>query len=491
MKLDPYQRKAAEQNCDYSIIIAGAGTGKTYTLLGRIEYLTKKVGLKPEEILVISYTNETVQDFIKKCKQHLDLPIQVLTFHKFAIYLLKLAKIDYHLCDSGLLSYIIQEFIESMGEQNRLLKKLIYKSKPFSYLFGTDSYHLWKKELVHQLETFLSLCHAKGYHTDFMKQLSFQIKGRKKAFLQLAIITSFIYEAEKSSQLFLDFDDLILNATLNVDKIDKNKFPFKHILIDEFQDSSLSRIILLKEVALFFHIQFTVVGDDCQSIYQFSGTETNCFDVLESYFSNIHYFFLKYTYRNSQQLITLANHFIQKNPAQIKKEVLSFLDEDFPIEIFFYRRTSSIYRMLQIILIQNPDKNILFLGRNSFDWKHYFSSQEIVWIDNKHFQLKRFIDHIFTYLTVHQSKGLEADIVVLLHLENSLYGFPNKIKPYFFHQYLFTKESILFEEERRLFYVALTRTKSKFFLVTPISQPSIFVKEIIHDHKKQLVIRYF
>ena len=150
MKLDQYQREAAEQNCDYSIIIAGAGTGKTYTLLGRIEYLIKKVGLKPEEILVISYTNETVKDFIRKCKKHLNSPIQVLTFHKLAIYLLKLARVDYYLCDSDLLSYLIKEFIESICEQNVLLKKLIYRSMPFSYLLENDSYQLWKKELIHQ-----------------------------------------------------------------------------------------------------------------------------------------------------------------------------------------------------------------------------------------------------------------------------------------------------------------------------------------------------
>lgn len=490
MKLDPYQKQAAEQKYDYSIIIAGAGTGKTYTLLGRIEYLIKN-GLKPEEIVVISYTNETVLDFQKKCESQLGISIKVLTFHKLAIYLLQLANVDYQLCDSELLSFVTREFIESFCSHNNILKKLVYQTIPFSYFFHPTLYSKWKVELIQKLHVFISLCKSKGYNEKFITSLALKSKGKKKAFFKLAYLIFSLYESEKQSQFYFDFDDLITQATQYIAKISKFDFPFKHILIDEFQDSSLSRILMFENLVNYFQMQFTVVGDDCQSIYRFSGTETNCFSFLKSYFPNIHYSFLKYTYRNSQELIDIANHFVQKNPKQIKKEVYSLHHEKCPIEIFFYKTESSIYKMIRVILNENPKQNILFLGRNSFDWKYYFLSQDIIWIDKNHFRLNLFPNQIFTYLTVHQSKGLESDVVILLHLENSLYGFPNQIKYDFFHKYLFSKDQIHFEEERRLFYVALTRTKSKIYLFSPLSHPSVFVNELIHDQKQKLVIRHF
>ena len=106
MNLDEYQKLAAEQDNHYSVIIAGAGTGKTYTLLGRIQYLVNEKGLLPEEIIVISYTNETVKDFLKKCKSLLGFEVMVMTFHKLAIYLLNLADISFQLCSQDFLSYI-------------------------------------------------------------------------------------------------------------------------------------------------------------------------------------------------------------------------------------------------------------------------------------------------------------------------------------------------------------------------------------------------
>ena len=377
MKLDLYQKQAAEQNCDYSVIIAGAGTGKTYTLLGRIEYLIKN-GLKPEEFVVISYTNETVLDFQKKCESQLGISIKVLTFHKLAIYLLQLANVDYQLCDSEMLSFVTKEFIESFCNHSDILKKLVYQTIPFSYFFHPTLYPKWKVELIQKLNIFISLCKSKGYSEDFVITLVLNSKRKQKAFFKLAYLTFSLYESEKQSQFYFDFDDLITQATQHISKIDKSLFPFKHILVDEFQDSSLSRILLFKELVNNFCMQFTVVGDDCQSIYRFSGTETNCFSLLKSYFPNIHYSFLKYTYRNSQELISIANYFVQKNPMQIKKEVYSFQHEKWPIEIFFYKTESSIYKMIRFILSENPKQNILFLGRNSFDWKYYFFSQDIV-----------------------------------------------------------------------------------------------------------------
>lgn len=490
MNLDPFQQEAAEQNNKYSVIIAGAGTGKTFTLIGRIQYLVNQCGFSPSEILVISYTNETVKDFSLKCQKLLGFQVTVMTFHKLAIHLLKLEEEFFQICDDNYLQFITQEFIDNLCKQNPTLKKYFQISKPLSYLFMSKS-KSWNKDLKKQIVNFISLCKSKGFNENFCRDLINNNKGNKKAFFLLTYLVFSLYESEKDSQKLLDFDDIILKAIFNISKINIDLFPFRHILIDEFQDSSIVRIDLLYTLVKQFKMHFTVVGDDCQSIYRFSGTETNCFKILNSYFSNVQYYFLKYTYRNSQELVKVADQFVQKNKAQIKKNVISFVHLDFPIEILYYKNKKYIYKMISYVTSLYPNSSILFLGRNSFDWKYYFSLDEIIWLDYQHFRLKKISKIVFSFLTVHQSKGLEADVVILLHFENGIYGFPNQIKPYFFHKIFYGKDKLLFEEERRLFYVALTRTKYKIFLITPFHAPSIFAKELIQDFKGNIKQKYF
>ncbi|MCI8575743.1 MAG: ATP-dependent helicase, partial [Bacilli bacterium] len=329
MNLDPFQQEAAEQNNKYSVIIAGAGTGKTFTLIGRIQYLVNQCGFSPSEILVISYTNETVKDFSLKCQKLLGFQVTVMTFHKLAIHLLKLEEEFFQICDDNYLQFITQEFIDNLCKQNPTLKKYFQISKPLSYLFMSKS-KSWNKDLKKQIVNFISLCKSKGFNENFCRDLINNNKGNKKAFFLLTYLVFSLYESEKDSQKLLDFDDIILKAIFNISKINIDLFPFRHILIDEFQDSSIVRIDLLYTLVKQFKMHFTVVGDDCQSIYRFSGTETNCFKILNSYFSNVQYYFLKYTYRNSQELVKVADQFVQKNKAQIKKNVISFVHLDFP-----------------------------------------------------------------------------------------------------------------------------------------------------------------
>ncbi len=494
MTLDFYQQKAAYQNEFYSIIIAGAGTGKTYTLLGRIEYLIQHQNLKPEEIVVISYTNETVRDFKEKLLKELGYTISVFTFHKFALSILESLSYSFSLAKEDELEFLVQEFLHSYCVHNSSLKKLILGSFSFLGKYGIGSYQKlmdhsrfinFQKEII----MFIHLWRAKGFSTNNLFDLIHNSHGKTKSFFQIIFILLECYSHEKKSQCLFDFDDLILVATKNLKKIDS--FCFRHILIDEFQDSSYLRIKFLQEMVDQFSLSFTVVGDDCQSIYGFSGTENYCFSLLTDFFPSIKTFYLKNTYRNSQELIQVANQFILKNPIQIRKEIFSSNHLEKPIEVLYYIHKSKIYAMLKYIICKEKSTHLLFLGRNSFDWKYYFKKNEIQWINQKEFTLIFFPNQIFTYLTVHQSKGLEYDIVILLHLENSIYGFPNQIplsKPF---QKILTKEKIAYEEERRLFYVALTRTKTRIYLITPYFNSSIFVKEILKDNKEKMKVTFF
>ena len=493
MNLDFYQKQAAFQNHPYSVIIAGAGTGKTFTLLGRIQYLVTNMNLKPEEILVISFTNETVKDFQSKLKKYFNYNISVLTFHKLAIYLLQNSYFDFSIMNPQNIDYVIDEFFYGFVANSSYLKSIVLsiipffqkiKIKNFSEFFKTNFFIELKKNLTF----FIKMSLAYGYTANYLYNCYLSAPKRYKNFILLSIILFSFYEHEKESQKLLDFDDLIKFA---IDKISDIKvFPFKHILVDEFQDSSYIRIQLLKRLVNKFQLNFTLVGDDYQSIYRFSGTKSDCFETIKNFFPNTKFFYLQNTYRNSQELVSIASSFIQKNPLQVKKEIFSAHHLKFPIEIFYYKNPKKIYIMLEKILLSTHG-SILFLARNSFDWKYYFDENEITWHNNHCFSLKKIPQRQFQFMTVHKSKGLEADNVILLHLEKCTYGFPNLITYPKYFLNIFYRENIPFEEERRLFYVALTRTKNKIYLLAPLSNPSQFIMELRRDYKRKIKIIYF
>lgn len=477
MNLDEFQKKAAFQDDKHSLIIAGAGTGKTYTLIARIQYLLEYEGLKPEEIVVISYTNETVREFEEKIMKQLGLTITVFTFHKLAMYLLEKMNFQYTLISDEFLQFIVNEFIYSYCFHHKILKKSLLHLCFFTGIGSLENPKSQAKlrSIQKDFITFIHLFSAKGVSkSDFNKHF-FKAFGKERHFLLLSYTLMLLYESEKESQRYFDFDDIILHGKKVICYL--QNIPFRHILIDEFQDSSMTRILFLESLIKQFDLGFTAVGDDCQSIYRFSGTESDCFTLLKSKFPNIKTYYLKFTYRNCQELIHIANRFVQKNSKQIRKEICSSKHVDYPIEILYYHDNTSIYRILRYIL-NYSEGDILFLGRNSFDWKYYFPDYEINWLSNKLFSLSKVPNRVFRFMTVHQSKGLEADYVILLHVENSTYGFPNQVKNKRLLHYVTSKDFIKFEEERRLFYVALTRTKEKVFILTPFLNSSPFVKEI-------------
>lgn len=493
MKLDSYQQAAAYQNEPYSAIIAGAGTGKTYTLLGRISYLVSVGGLDPQEIVVISYTNETVREFEEKILKQLGFSVRVFTFHKLAIFLLDENYIPYEFCENDLLDFIFDEFIYGYAPYITSIQKCFleivypfynYFIKNFFNCLNSTEIENLKKEVIQ----FIRLFYAKGFSKKWLISLISRSFGKKKAFYIVVFCIFQLYQSELESQMLVDFDSLISLAIQSISGF--SNCPFRHILVDEFQDSSKVRIDFLTELINRFQLQFTVVGDDCQSIYRFSGTEANCFSLLKERFSKIHFFYLKYTYRNSQELISMANHFVLKNKMQLKKDIYSMNHVDFPIELFFYRSPRSIFSMLHAMHFSVNDE-ILFLGRNSFDWKYYFNENDIVWKNKKHFSLKKFPNINFSFLTVHQAKGLEADVVILLHMENSKYGFPNQIKSSNYFSCFKPESHIIFDEERRLFYVALTRTRNKVYCLAPVRNPSVFIKELRKDFKGNVKITFF
>ena len=249
---------------------------------------------------------------------------------------------------------------------------------------------------------------------------------------------------------------------------------YKYIIIDEFQDTSMVRYSLIHNIIKETNAKLVAVGDDFQSIYRFSGCDIALFINFSTYFPNASLSYINNTYRNSQELINVAGSFVMKNPNQIKKQLKANKHVHKPIEICYYDDLST--ELYNINRNLSTGKSKIILGRNNKDI-HLLNSS--VFGVNKNNVIDKKYKEVIPYLTVHKSKGLEFDYVFLINVSDSIDGFPSKISGHEILNLVLPKnDNFPFAEERRLFYVALTRAKIKVFIMSPRSNPSIFVKEI-------------
>lgn len=473
--LDEEQLKPVLENAKYSLIIAGAGSGKTLTLIGKIKYMLENHLIKPEEICTISFTNEATNNLKKNIIKNCQVEVPTFTFHKLALSILQQAKIPYKIARPDLLEYTITEFFQTKCFHNKFLIKKCYKVfdlPPFfswQKILSSKKYPAIKKQII----TFINLFKANGYFQNDLKNIL--KKAKKEPLLYLIYAIYLLYENDKESANTLDFDDIILKTTTYLQQHSMN-LPYKLIIIDEFQDTSLCRFNFIEEIIKQTDASLCVVGDDYQSIYHFSGCDLSIFLNFSSFFPNVQTYKLETTYRNSDELVKIAGTFIQKNPHQIKKELRSSKHLSKPIKLVFYKNSNNI---LEKILQKIPsNQQIFLLGRNHFDLKKYTKNLSFTIKENNTLFFPKFPNHHIRFLTVHAAKGLESDVVILLNLESTLYGFPSLQKDEKILSLIKNEQPFPYEEERRLFYVALTRTKSYIYLLIPKENPSRFIKEI-------------
>lgn len=474
IKLSKEQSIPIINNPNISMIIAGAGSGKTLTIVGKIKYMIDNNLIKPYEICAITYTNKAVDSLKNKIKEATNLDIDVYTFHKLSLNIIKKSKMNYSIANEDLLEYIIDEFFYSKAFGNKLLLKYIYNIFDI-YLFKTnynynkilksDDYKSFKKTII----SFINYMKANNSINKLINELN-NNKYKKKLLIIYFIYLIYINELGATNKL--DFDKMIEIATSYINN-KKVKLPYKLLIVDEFQDTSLLRFNLIKAIVLNNNAKLCVVGDDYQSIYKFQGCDLSLFINFKNEFDNVKVYYLNETYRNSQELINIAGHFVMKNPNQIKKNLISNIHIDNPINIIKYKNIENV--LIDLIKTLPLDKEILILGRNNFDINKYISSYKLV--DNNLYIPN--IKHNLKYMTIHSSKGLESDIVIILNLVNDMYGIPSKIKDDELLDILKNKDDYPYSEERRLFYVALTRTKSYVYLLVDKYNPSIFINEII------------
>lgn len=310
-------------------------------------------------------------------------------------------------------------------------------------------------------------------------------KKRTSLFLDIVETIYIEYQNYLKEISKIDFNDMINNATREVEKGNLHQH-FRYILVDEYQDTSYTRYNLVKAIQDKTNAKVCVVGDDWQSIYRFAGCDVSLFSNFENYFENPDKLKIQTTYRNSQELIDISGRFIKKNPNQINKSLVSKKDSaNKPVKLVYYNNASkeSKVKAMELIInkISEQSSDIMILGRNNFDINDFIEAKlferenkddsKLIYTKNK----KLNID----FISVHKSKGLENDNVILINLENNVVGFPNQmVEDKLLNFVINDSDQYPNGEERRLFYVALTRTKNNVYLLVPQTDKSEFVTEL-------------
>lgn len=442
-KLDKYQKKAVKCKRKNILVLAGAGSGKTFVIVSRVKYLIHNLNIDPKDILCISFTNDAVDKLKDDLK---DEKIDVLTFHKLALKIIGRKK-------------------EVLNED--MLFDIILDSFSNDKLYGL--YKMGKQDICILIKTFINLFKSNNYSLDMFYTFIRKADAKDKILLKEIMKCYICYESYLNKENVMDFNDMI---NIAIDKLDNCNVRYKYIIIDEYQDTSFTKLNLIKKLILLSNASLFAVGDDFQSIYRFTGSDIKIITNFRRYFPFAKIIKLKYTYRNSYELIKVAGKFIMKNPFQIRKKLLSKFKLKNPIEIIYYDDLN--YSINNVIKNEEID-DLFILSRNNYDLEKI--------------KINDFKNINFRKLTIHKSKGLQKDYVFIINMNNNVNGFPNKYIDHPILKYVNNyKEYYPYEEERRLFYVALTRCKKKVYLFAPKDNPSIFIKELLKINK-QIKIR--
>ena len=364
--------------------------------------------------------------------------------------------------------------------------------------------------LVKLVCTFIQNFKTNGF--SFEKFDSFKYKTnnvRTKLFLDICEQCYHEYTKRLKEKNAIDFEDMINDSAkiIHEQEINGKKLDFKYIIVDEYQDISRQRFNLTKELSNLCNAKIIAVGDDWQSIYAYAGSDITLFTHFKEAFGYGLELSITKTYRNAQEVIDIAGGFIQKNTSQIKKALVSPKHIQNPVVIETYTEEvdrkqyegkggkyfligKTVETVIKHILQENPQSSILLLGRYGFDAYNLGRSSDFVY-DEKTGNLysNTFKDKPIEFMTVHRAKGLGYDNVIIINARNEVYGFPSQVQEDPVLKYVVKDDhSIEYAEERRLFYVALTRTKNRVYIVAPKEHPSEFVTELLNDYHSSIKV---
>ena len=371
--------------------------------------------------------------------------------------------------DSALFNHTLDSIIKNRLPSN------YHKTVSLNFNEEFNGYHENVKDFVNQIMRITDMIKVENIDINFVLENARKDQHeRVRNFYELAIPVVKEYIHYCTDKSYLDFNDLISKCTSlfqNYNDIaSKFQNKFEYILVDEFQDVNNLQVELIK-LLLTEKTQLFCVGDDWQSIYGFRGSNVSYIVDFENHFSNANIIKLNLNYRSTQNIVGASNEVIKHNKFKVDKDVRASKISEHKIVVYSgNKEEDNIQFCIEKIRELNDDgisdDEILFLYRRSKMFTPYYFKfrNEGIKIQGK---------------TIHASKGLEAKIVFIIGLTEGTGGFPDIwLEDRIFQVIKKANHDLLMEEERRLFYVAITRAKEKLFLITEKGNESSFLKEI-------------
>jgi len=477
--LDREQRKSIYDPARFNLTVAGAGSGKTTTILGKILYLLQSGFASPPEILVLSFTHDSakelrerfLREYYQKFAEQILLRkspppnIIIETFHSLALKLLRSLWSDFS---------VVADKIDpvdgpSSGSDDR--------TTPASIIREFLDLHELESETVTQIAS------------------KFSSEEYRKLFLTLFEQ----YQNELSELLEkhqTTFSGLIKLAIRYL-RSGQIKTPFRYIIVDEYQDLSALRQEFLHLLIESSQANLFAVGDDWQAIYGFSGSRVDFTLNFRRFWGDFSLHRISKTYRFGPTLARLNSSFIMQDHTQIQKQIQSQKEDALEpvVEISGDSERLDLEVLTHYFESLPKNSSILLLGRFQIDRFRLTRCSKFNLTPNG-IEFKTRPDLKIRFLTVHQSKGLEADYVIILNNREAKLGFPAHVKdPPLKAELIKIAEELSLDqasvnEERRLFYVALTRAKQQVILLTVDGKESSFIMELRRKFRQDFTTYY-
>jgi superfamily I DNA/RNA helicase len=371
--------------------------------------------------------------------------------------------------DSALFNHTLESIVKNRLPSN------YHKTVSLTFREEFNGYHEDVKDFVAQIMRITDMIKVENIDAKtVLENANKDQHERVRNFYELAIpiVESYLHYCIDKS--YLDFNDLISRTTSLFrnyeDIVHKFKNKYQYILVDEFQDVNNLQVELVK-LLLTDQTQLFCVGDDWQSIYGFRGSNVSYIIDFEKHFPNSKVIKLNLNYRSTQNIVGASNEVIKHNKFKVEKEILASKKSEHKIVVYAGNNEEDnvlfcFNKVKELLKEGYKNEDILFLYRRSKMYSPYFlqfKNQDIK-VQSK---------------TIHGAKGLEAKVVFIIGLTEGSGGFPDIwLEDRIFQVIKKANHDLLLEEERRLFYVAITRAKDKLFLITEKGNESSFLNEI-------------